>query len=61
MFQNLEVFTRHKDDIEEVENRYVFYDPINMQSVNYFSQSDRELIIKQFKIIKKLRQDFNNV
>jgi len=54
--QNLEVFKwPRKDDIQEVENRYIFYGPINMQGVNSLtiSQSDRKLIIKQFKKIKK--------
>lgn len=54
--QNLEVFKwPRKDDIREVENRYIFYGPINMQGVNplTISESDRKLIIKQFKKILK--------
>ena len=56
LFQNLEVFKwPRKDDIQEVEKKYIFYGPINMEGVNplTISQSDRKLIINQFKNIKK--------
>lgn len=56
LFQNLEVFKwPRKDDVQVVDNRFIFYGPINMQSVNplTITESDIKLIVKEFKIFEK--------